>query len=113
MGHRRSEPYLPCAAGLPQCLACGILGRLNSLQDAAIGIGGFHGPLNEAVLIDAKDDAAGREGGSWDTWLGALESRTWLAVYLRVSYPFGSARFCPNLGPNLPMRLQNSWVLRE
>lgn len=64
MGHRCSQPHLPRAAGLPQRLACCILGSLNGLQDAAVGIGGFHGPLDEAVLIDAKDDAAGREGGS-------------------------------------------------
>lgn len=59
MGRRCLEPHLPRAAGLPQCLASRILGSLNGLQDAAIGIGGFHGPLDEAVLIDAKDDAAG------------------------------------------------------
>lgn len=68
MGHRCSESHLPRAAGLPQCLAGRILRSLNGLQDAAIGIGSFHGPLNKAVLIDAKDDAAGREGGSWDMW---------------------------------------------
>lgn len=117
VGHRCSEPYLPCAAGLPQCLACGVFSSLNGLQDAAIGIRGFHGPLNEAVLIDAKDDAARREGGSWDMWLGVLENvRVYNLAgrpYLRVSYPFRSAHFCPNLGANLPMRLQNSWILRE
>ena len=76
-----SEPHLPCAAGLPQCLACRILGSLNGLKDAAVGIGGFHSPLDEAVLIDAKDDAAGREGGSWDVWLGVPKSITWLVIF--------------------------------
>lgn len=75
-------PHLPCAAGLPQCLACRILSSLNRLQDAAVGIGGFHGPLDEAVLIDAQDDAAGREGGSWDEWLVVPQSITRQGVLL-------------------------------
>lgn len=101
-GHRRSEPHLPCAAGLPQRVACGIFGSLNGLQDAAIGIGGFHGPLDEAVLIDSLDNAARREGGSWDMWLGVPESIARLAESHGPSPPLDLLLPAKPWAPNFP-----------
>lgn len=101
-GHRRSKPHLPRAAGLPQRVACGIFGSLYGLQDAAIGIGGFHRPLDEAVLIDSLDNAARREGGSWDMWLGVPESIARLAASHGPSPPLDLLLPAKTWAPNFP-----------
>lgn len=57
-------PHRPSVVRLLQGLAGGGLGGLHSLQDAAIGAGGLQGSLDEAVLVDARDDAAWELGRS-------------------------------------------------
>lgn len=113
LSHRCSGSHLPRVAGLLQCLACGGLSGLNGLQDAGVSAGGFHSPLNETVLIDAQDDAAGGKGASWDMWMGVLEITAWQATSVSKICSFRSALFYQDLGPTLPKRLQKAWILLE
>lgn len=55
----KSGPHRPRVARLLQRLAGGTLGSLHGLQDAAVGVGGLDGSLDEAVLVDSADDAVG------------------------------------------------------
>lgn len=57
-------PHRPRVARLLPRLPGGALGSLHGLQDAAVGVGGLDGPLDEAILVDAADDAVRGGGGT-------------------------------------------------
>lgn len=57
-----SGPHRPYTARLLLRLAGGTLGGPHGLQNAAVGVGGLDGPLDEAVLVDSLDDAVRGSG---------------------------------------------------
>lgn len=54
-------PHRPRVAGLPLRLASSPIGGLHGTENAAVGVSGLDGPLDEAVLVEPTDDAVFRQ----------------------------------------------------
>ena len=69
-----SGPHRPRVARLLPGLVSSALSSLHGLQNAAVGVSGLNGPLDEAVLVDSLDDAVTGGQGRSEATVGAQPS---------------------------------------